>query len=231
MARLLFIVEGQTEETFINELLAPHLYTHGYTQVSARLMGNARLRSRRGGVRGWQSVKKDILRHLRQDKEIFVTTMVDYYGLPHGRQAWPGTQDTTNLDVAAKAARIEAGMRADIEQSMPHPAYSTRLIPFVIVHEFEGLLFSDCDAFAQGIANPSLAAKFQEIRDAFESPEDINDSPETHPSKRVQRLMPQYEKPLYGNLAALEVGLAAIRNECPHFADWLQTLEKVPNNN
>ncbi len=53
MARLFILVEGETEETFVNELLAPHLYRKGYEAVSAKLMGNARLRSQRGGVRGW----------------------------------------------------------------------------------------------------------------------------------------------------------------------------------
>lgn len=65
MTRLLIHVEGQTEETFVNEVLAPHLYRHGYTSVGARLLGNARLRERRGGIRGWNSVRSDILNQAR----------------------------------------------------------------------------------------------------------------------------------------------------------------------
>jgi hypothetical protein len=38
-----------------------------------------------------------------------------------------------------------------------------RFLPFVIMHEFEGLLFSDCNKFASGIGKPALAAKFQGI--------------------------------------------------------------------
>src|SRR5256885_1583241 len=49
MARLLIHVEGETEETFVNEVLAPHLLSFGYESVSARLIGNARQRDRRGG--------------------------------------------------------------------------------------------------------------------------------------------------------------------------------------
>ena len=82
MSRLLVHVEGETEETFVNELLRPYLYDRGYSEVSARLMGNARQRSRRGGIKGWAEVKKDILGHLKQDAGRLVTTMVDYYGLP-----------------------------------------------------------------------------------------------------------------------------------------------------
>ncbi len=75
-------VEGQTEERFVNQLLAPHLYRVGYTSVSARLLGNARQRSRRGGIRSWDLVRNDILNHLAADQATLATTMVDYYGLP-----------------------------------------------------------------------------------------------------------------------------------------------------
>ncbi|MDQ6700347.1 MAG: DUF4276 family protein [Acidobacteriota bacterium] len=54
---------------------------------------------------------------------------------------------------------------------------------------------------------------------------DINDSPLTAPSKRVRDLMPGYEKPLLGSLAALEIGLSCFRRECPHFDEWLGRLE------
>jgi hypothetical protein len=62
--RLLIHVEGQTEESFVNEVLKPHLLTRGYVNVSARLIGNARLRDRRGGIRGWNTVRNDVLNHL-----------------------------------------------------------------------------------------------------------------------------------------------------------------------
>jgi hypothetical protein len=67
MARLLIHVEGETEETFVNEVLAVHLYAKGYEKVSARLMGDSRQRDRRGGIRAWNSARGDILRHLKED--------------------------------------------------------------------------------------------------------------------------------------------------------------------
>ena len=100
-----------------------------------------------------------------------------------------------------------------------------RFIPYVMMHEFEAMLFSDCAAFSHGIGNPALAIQFQAVRDAFASPEEIDDSPLTAPSKRVENLVPGYTKPLLGTLAALEIGLEAIRKECPHFRCWLGRLE------
>ena len=91
MTRLLVQAEGETEEIFVQELLALHLYNFGYTQVAARKMGNERERSRRGGVRPWPEVRDNILSRLKGDEGIIVSTMVDYYGMPqNGPGAWPG---------------------------------------------------------------------------------------------------------------------------------------------
>lgn len=67
MTRLLVHVEGETEESFVNEVLGPHLLRCGYSSVNARLVGNARARSRRGGIRSWAVVRKDIVSHLKED--------------------------------------------------------------------------------------------------------------------------------------------------------------------
>lgn len=225
MARLLVHVEGQTEETFVNELLRDHLISVGYQSVSARIIGNARLRSRRGGIRPWPSVRKDIVNHLRQDPGCISTTMVDYYGLPQeGEGQWPG-RATAALVQADKALHVEGAVLNDLINSFGDEVDSRRFVPFVVMHEFEGLLFSDCAAFARGIARTDLERDFQQIRNAFETPEDINDSPAHCPSRRVENLVPGYEKPLLGALAALEIGLEQIRANCPHFAYWMQQLE------
>ena len=97
-----------------------------------------------------------------------------------------------------------------------------------MLHEFEALLFSDCTGFARGMERPDLVPRLQTICDGFSCPEEIDDSPVTAPSKRVTALMPEYQKPLMGTLAALEIGLATIRAECPHFRNWMVRLERLP---
>lgn len=226
MPRLLVHVEGQTEETFVNEVLSEHLTRSGYSSVSARLVGNPRLRRRRGGIRPWQSVRNDILRHLKEDAGAIATTMVDYYALP---QDWPGRKEAPSKNSSsAKAEYVESALSVDIVDQMGLRFDPRRFIPMIVMHEFEALLFSDPDRFAQGIGRRDLAQELHAIRQAFENPEDINDSPDTAPSKRVVRLYPGYEKPLLGPLAVMEIGLPMIRQECPHFRDWLQRLEALP---
>jgi len=223
MARLLIHVEGQTEESFVNEVLRNHLVSKGYYSVEARIVGNARQRERRGGIRPWLSTRKDIVNHLLEDQNCIATTMVDYYGLP---QAWPGRRRSSGLrGVEEKALCVESAVRDDLVAEMRNRFSADRFVPFVVMHEFEGLLFSDCAAFSRGILRPDLESHLQEIRDGFPTPEEINDSPETAPSRRVEDLMPRYEKPLLGILAALEIGLSRIRAECPRFNAWISRLE------
>ncbi len=228
MTRLLIHVEGQTEEDFVNEVLRDHLLRSGYESVSARIVGNARLRRRRGGIRPWLSVKRDILNHLRQDPGCIATTMVDYYGLPRaGPGAWPGRAGATRLSSPRKAARVEEALRSDLAREMGQRFDPNRFVPFVVMHEFESLLFSDCAAFSRGIGRPDLEAEFRGIRDQFATPEDIDDGPVTAPSRRVEALVAGYEKPLLGALAVLEIGLESMRAECPHFRRWLERLESL----
>jgi hypothetical protein len=227
MARLLIHVEGQTEEDFANEVLRNHLVTQGYHSVEARIVGNARLRQRRGGIRPWPSVRKDIVNHLKEDQDCIATTMVDYYGLPQTAPGeWPGRTLSKSLrTVQEKATCVQDAVLNDLVREMGNRFDSDRFVPFVVMHEFEGLLFSDCTAFSRSIGRADLEIKLREIRENFTTPEDINDSPVTAPSKRVETLLPGYEKPLLGVLAVLEIGLSRIRDECPHFDGWLKQLE------
>jgi hypothetical protein len=228
MARLLVHVEGQTEEAFVNELLRGHLLAHGYESVSARIIGNARQRSHRGGIRSWSSVRKDIVRHLKEDPSSLSTTMIDYYGMPRsGERAWPGRAQAPSLATGAKGQAVENALLADVVSEMGENFDRRRFVPFVVMHEFEGLLFSDCALFARAIYQPQAAHSFQAIRDSFDTPEDINDAPNTAPSKRVAILAPAYDKPLFGVLAALDVGLARMREACPQFRKRLVALEAI----
>jgi len=227
MPRLFVHVEGQTEENFVNEVLGEHLIRSGFESVSARIVGNARARHRRGGIRSWEPARGDILRHLRQDAGAVATLLVDYYALPHD---WPGRAEAPRRQGSSrKAEHVETALLADVVHVAGGRFDPRRFVPFVTMHEFEGLLFSSPELLAREIGRPDLASSFAEIRMQFETPEDINDSAVTAPSKRILELCPQYEKPLFGTLAAIEIGLPAIRKECPHFHDWLSCLEALPS--
>lgn len=227
MIRLLLHVEGRTEMLFVNEVLAPHLYNLGYVSVGARLMGSSRSSLRRGGVRSWEGVRREFVSNLRTDSEIVVSTMVDYYGMPPN---WPGRAiaSASGLSVAERAGMIEEALLQDMHQEMGDSFDPRRFVPYVMMHEFEAMLFSDCEAFGNAIGRSELSTGFRAVRARFDSPEEIDDSPESAPSKRIESLLPGYQKPTMGVQAARSIGLEAIRRECPHFREWLGRLESLP---
>ena len=118
-------------------------------------------------------------------------------------------------------------MLSDICLEMGAGFNARRFVPYIMMHEFEGLLFSDCRRFSEAIGRIDLGARLQAIRAAFGTPEEINDSPQTCPSKRLLQLIPDYEKPLLGNLAVIAIGFDAIARECPLFRDWLERLARA----
>ena len=216
--RLLVHVEGHTEEMFVNRFLGPHLYAgHGYVEVSASKLG------KRGGISKWESARRDIVRNMKNDRTILCTTMIDYYGMP---QRWPGRKDAEKLSTARqKATAVQDGMLDAVLKEIND--YPKRFIPYVVMHEFEGLLFSDPVRFAQSLDRSDLEHKFCAIRDSFSTPEDINDHEHRAPSKRIKDLVRDYQKILHGYRAMSQITLDAVRRACPLFGKWIQQLEQL----
>lgn len=178
------------------------------------------------GIRAWATVRKEIVNRLKEDTASTSTTMVDFYGLPDtGWGAWPGRSEAHNLKFPNNAETVENAIAVDIYKEMGSGFNCERFIPYLMIHEFEAMLFSDSERFAEGIGQPKLAPKFQGIRDKFGCPEEIDDSPQTAPPKRFASLVSGYQTPFMGTLASLEIGLTAIRSACPHFRSWLKRLE------
>jgi Domain of unknown function (DUF4276) len=220
VTRIFAVVEGPTEEVFVKDVLAPVLWPR-QVYLTPILLG---VPGHKGGQTNYARVKKDILTQLKQDRAAYCTTMLDLYGLGKG---FPGTPTPPNVSNLEKVAHIERAVLEDIIGTSPDLGADIRFVPYLQLHEYEGLLFSDPAAFAHSIFRPDLADRFQAIREAFATPEDINNDPNTAPSKRVLQLCSSYNKPLDGKRAASAVGIATIRRECPHFRAWLERLESL----
>ena len=92
-----------------------------------------------------------------------------------------------------------------------------------MVHEFEGILFSQPQSFYL-IAEDEIVNDIQKIRDDYSTPEYINNSPETAPSKRLEALIPNYAKIKNGTLLAKDMGIDIILEQCQHFREWVEYL-------
>jgi len=216
MNRMYLLVEGQTEETFVRELLAPHYARSGLyiTPIIVRTSPG-----HKGGVTGYGKVKPQLSRLCRQDRHASVSTLFDLYGLPGDFPGKSAAGFPANGTGEQKAAFLEDQLAVDINEP--------NFIPYLMVHEFEALLFTKPEAFGYWSDSQTLVSSLTAITRAYDSPEQINDDPQSAPSKRIARLMPEYEKTFHGPLIAAEIGLDSLRRLCPHFNNWLLRLEKL----
>ena len=213
MSRVLVFVEGQTEETFVRDLLVPYFSRLGIylTPILAQTSPG-----HKGGIVSYGKVKHQLTRLCRQDQGAYVTTMMDYYGLPND---FPGL-DGHVPDAHEQVMRLEQALQQDID--------APNFIPNLMLHEFEALLFSAPEKIAEWLDDQALLAPMAAIRGAFATPEHINNSPQTAPSKRILTLVPNYKKTVDGPLIAEDIGLDAIRAQCPHFNNWIERLLALP---
>jgi len=208
--RVRVVVEGQTEDAFVRSVLGPMLWPREVYLLPI-LLG---VPGHKGGRPDYARVKKDVILQLKQDPSAYCSTMLDFYGL--GRR-FPGMPLPPNLVNIEKVYRIEQAIKDELVHEFPDLRPDARFLPYLQLHEYEGLLFSDPTAFASAIKQDHLRANFETIRNAFTTPEDINNAPDTAPSKRILSAYPAYRKVVDGTLAAKAVGIDRMRQECPHF--------------
>ena len=146
----------------------------------------------------------------------YVTSLVDFYG-------FKGKGDLT-------PEQLQCEIHQKVNGRISRNWNGTRVFPYVQQHEFEGLLFANVERFAalsMEDVDSACVEKLRWIRQQFATPEDINDSSTTAPSKQIKRLIPRYDKRVDGPLVAMEIGLCRIRAECPRFNQWLTRLESL----
>ena len=212
MKRLFIVVEGQTEEEFVNELLSPYLNTFEIYDVRATKITTSK--GHKGGFVNYQHLKNDVMRLLKQsDKNVIVTTFVDFFRLP-----------TSIPNYATISKKFTKKNSVDeFEKAIAKDIDDHRFVPHIQMHEFEALLFSSAKGFSTYYENEKSVVKgVTKIMDEFSNPEDINSN--QPPSYRIKELTPNYDKIVYGNIMALEIGIANIIKKCPRFKIWVQEL-------
>lgn len=216
--RIIIICEGPTEFEFCKDVLYPHFLTKAiYLQTPL-------IKKSGGGIVPWSVLKRQIDNHLLQDKEAFVTTLIDYYGIVDKHQ-FPGWMASKSIPNKVKRMDLlERAMKDSIDTSI-----NTRFVPYIQLHEFESLLFNDMDVFLRQIPASDFTnqAELIETIASYPNPELINDTPNNAPSYRLKRLIRGYNKIVYGAILAKEIGLSKIRAKSPRFDRWIGRLENI----
>lgn len=210
MKRLFFVVEGQTEEEFVNQIIAPYFRGKGIYDVRATMISTSK--GHKGGFVNYAHLKNDILRLLKE-KEVVVTTFVDFFRLPN---SIPKYNILSKIrDKNERVMKYETAIWSDIKDR--------RFIPYIQLHEFEALLFSSIKGFQTYYESEKGVIKsLSNITKAFPNPEEINST--QPPSYRIKAIVPTYDKVVFGNTIALEIGIETMLKKCPKFKSWIAYL-------
>jgi len=220
--RLNITTEGQTELRFVKDVLSKHLLSY-QIYCSHRSVLTSKEYHKRGGITNYAKVKKDIQQWISSENssDRRFTTMFDYYALPND---FPGYSDTQKFtDPYDKVKCIEKAFLEDMNDS--------RFIPYIQLHEFEALLFSNLDVLLleyedkdkeiENLKNVLLQSPYNS------NPELINDKKTTSPSHRIIAQIPEYQKASSGSLITDLISVDILREKCSHFNEWLTKLEKL----
>ena len=215
MKRIIIICEGPTEKEFCEKLLAPYLWQQE-VDIQAPL-----IKISGGGIVKWDYLRRQVENHLKESSSVFVSTLIDYYGL-YQKYNFPKWGEGNKInDKNDRMLFLEKAMNKDISESLQY-----RFIPYLQLHEFEALLFIDLQTFYEQVPRSDLVG-IDELEDTFAkyiNPEMINNSKDTSPGHRLERIIKGYKKPLYGHYLAEAIGIERIRSKCPRFNNWVQTL-------
>jgi Domain of unknown function (DUF4276) len=227
MKNLHIIVEGSTEENFVNEVLVKHFAAYGIFVAARKITtGWDRINQKpaKGGLLKYSKFREDILRWIASDRgraNTYYTSFIDLYAFPKDDKSPYIKSIQSIIDPYQKIAALETAILADIN----HPNF----IPYVQLHEFETLLLADISKFL--LMYPESQVAVNRLKKEIQNMvlEEINESPHTAPSKRIINYFPDYQnqKAQVGTMIAEDIGLYNLRRSCPHFDQWITKLENL----
>jgi hypothetical protein len=215
MKRIIFIVEGDTEKEFIDKVLSPYLNSKGIFEINC-----FKIKHSRGGLTKYPHLRTDIVKCIFETN-VIVTTMIDYYALPKDFPKYDESKSIVNID--ERITFLEQSILNDIIEYKGQNF--NNLIPYIQLHEFEALVFASHNKIKYLYTKSE--ANFDEIEqiiNQYPNPEDINDSSETAPSKRLKQLIKGYNKIVDGIIIIEENGVENILHQCPRFRKWVELL-------
>ena len=212
MKRVIFIVEGDTEISFIQKCIMPYLYQKGFTNpMNAQKIITNRKKNKKGGNVAFEYLKNDIER-VAATRNVLITTFLDFFRLPTD---FPGyTTDSLKIE------QIEEAVRENISSIVDRANF----LPYILRHEIEALMYTNMDGFNYVVDKEESLNKLKEIINQYANPEDINSGSETAPSKRLMKIFP-YQKTTDGEIILEALPIDDIRSKCPRFNEWLENLE------
>jgi hypothetical protein len=221
MKHLYFIVEGETEQQFINRIVIPYLHQNGLKTHIQSLMVTMS-----GGGHGFNSIehfRNTIKPILNYNNQPIITTMIDYYGINSEKKLSGFTMCNERNLIDDKIACLENALNEQVQSIQPYPFF----IPYIQKHEMETLLFANPEVGFE-LESDAIKNAILEVCKAFPNIEDINNSYQTAPSKRLYKLYKENNSSYQKAADAVDIceltGIEIMIAKSPRFRNWIDNL-------
>lgn len=223
MKKLIIICEGKTETFFIKNVLSNYMPSITFLPQTIPTGSNPQGGSSKGGALNYDRVKRYI-ENLKFTND-YITTFFDFYGLPNNFPSYSTLN--SNLTIYQKIDKLEKAFYDDIINDFP--SLKDKFFPYIQLHEFETLLFTDIKKAFQDmrISDQNLTNLNDILINFNDNPEEINNSIETAPSKRIIKAFPAFQKTKDGVIGIQNMGLNDIEQKCQHFKKWLDYIRSL----
>ncbi|WP_339815340.1 DUF4276 family protein [uncultured Imperialibacter sp.] len=223
MKTIFIVVEGETEERFLRKVAYDHFIVNGIHIEAQQWLTNRKLGTQGGGG-NFDKIENHIKRlasRYQANSDVFISTMIDLYAFPK--------QGNTIYDEEIKPISNAREKVLLLERKFSDRIAFRNFIPYIQLHEYESLIMSKPDSLLSFFTDKTKEIENLTIEVSKMSPEDINETPEGAPSKRIIKHIPLYkrQKTTAGVAATADIGLPFLRQRCPHFDDWITKLENV----
>lgn len=215
------LCEGPTEENFVKKVLSPYFRSLEAIVKPRQVTTNRKLRVT-GGMTSYAKIKNDFEYWRRENSRDMhnhhiYTSMFDYYQLPVD---FPGFPPSGN-DAMSRVIYLEHKLAENLDFSA--------FLPYIQLHGFEALVFAGLEYLKIDHPNQDKVIKKleQELQQCGRKPENVNNRPETAPSKRLIAALGKYNKTKTGPMVTAMVGINGLKAQCPHFRGWIEKLEKM----
>lgn len=229
--KIIVVCEGRSETVFVNKLMIPYFGLRKGWDCSILPItvitssSNPTGGISKGGLSNYSKPRRDIERSLAVDT--VVTTMFDFFRLPCD---FPGQEEIQrgrfSIDIE-KVRFLEKKMQVDILTKYSSLSESN-FVPYIQLHEFEALFYSDLSILVKDSPEKKDKKSIEELMNDVMGvePEDINNGPETAPSKRLIKAI-GYQKGDAVEQPLVDIGMEKMRNRCHHFNEWISKLEEL----
>lgn len=221
MKKIFVVTEGQSETNFVKKVMVPYFAGRciliPITVVTKTDGRHGKIY--KGGVSNYGQIRNTLLKTLNsaaKNTDSYVTTMFDFYRLPADV---PGVLDAEKVNDPYEKVRI-------IEREiLKTEGYDENFFfPYIELHEFEAMIFSDVTKLEEAYFEYDLTA-LKECVKVQSNPELINDGVETAPSKRIINCINCFDKANVGVDVLEKIGIENIAGKCGHFAEWVKRIK------